>query len=679
MASSGQIQTNTAFGYVRLAWSIASQNVANNTSTINYTLSINRTSSISSTASKDYSIKINGITVASGTNTIGGSGTKTLKTGSTTIAHNGDGTKTFNLSFSQEIAITWSGSYIGTITGSGSGTLDTIPRATTPTLSASSVEMGNAITITTSRASSSFTHTLTYKIGSVSGTIASGVGTSYSWTTPLSLANGIPSATSGTITITCKTYNGSTLIGTKTASLTAKVPSSVVPTGSVAVSEAVSGLNAKFGAYIQNKSKVNVNITASGVYGSSIKSYKTTINGVSYTSATFTSNVLSKSGTTAIQTIITDSRNRTKTITTNISVLAYSSPTITSFICNRSDSTGAINDEGAYLTAKINFTITSLNTKNDRTYTLQYKLKSASSWTNVASGSAYSLNSSVVSTTAILDVNSSYDIRLSVKDYFTTAYAYFDIGTAFTLIDFNENGKAMAFGKVSELESGVEFGMKAFFNNGESPNGTIELTANTNLNNILDEGFYCIPDATISASILNKPYTATSTALLKVFETGGSGQRVQILMRGEKTIGEIWERHYYSSSWGDWICITKGGGKVLWTGGYYMQGSHTITLSEGVSEQANGIVLVFSYYSDGVVQDYNFNHFFVPKLFVSLFDGNGSQFLMSSDGTFRAMASKYLYISDTTIKGHDNNILTGTTNGITFDNKKFVLRYVIGV
>ena len=92
MATSGYKSVTTAFGYVRLSWSLESQDISNNTSTISYALTIYRSSSINSTASKDYSIKINGVTVASGTTTIGGSGTKTIKSGTTTISHNSDGT-----------------------------------------------------------------------------------------------------------------------------------------------------------------------------------------------------------------------------------------------------------------------------------------------------------------------------------------------------------------------------------------------------------------------------------------------------------------------------------------------------------------------------------------------------------------------------------------------------------
>lgn len=91
--------------------------------------------------------------------------------------------------------------------------------------------MGSAGTITISRASSSFTHTLTYSFGNTSGTIITKTtATSVKWTPPLSLASQIPNATSGTCTITCTTYNGNTNIGSKTCTLTVSVPASVKPT-----------------------------------------------------------------------------------------------------------------------------------------------------------------------------------------------------------------------------------------------------------------------------------------------------------------------------------------------------------------------------------------------------------------------------------------------------------------
>jgi len=462
MASSGTIKTNTAFGYVELTWNITSQNVSNNSSTISYALNIYRDSGgIVSSAAKDFSIKINGITVASGTNIIGGSGLKVLKTGSTTIYHNSDGSKTFELSFSQEIAITWNGTWIGTVTGSGTGTLNTIPRATTPTFHASSVELGGTLTIYLNRASTSFAHVLEYKIGNLTGSIGSGT-TAYYWAVPLSLASAIPNATSGVVTVLCHTYNGSTYIGTKSSTFTITIPSTMKPSANVTLSEGVDTIASKYSYYIQNKSKLKVTISASGIYGSTIKSYKTTIDGVPYASNSFISNVLANSGQRTITTVVTDSRGLSITITKTINVVAYQEPKINSFICSRASSDGTINDEGTCLSATINYTITNLG---DSSYKLEVKEKGEadSSYVVISSGSLAILNTIILSDEDVLNVDLSYDVRLSVGDYFTTSYAYFDIGTSFTILDFNANGKAMAIGKASELEEGLEIAMPTTF------------------------------------------------------------------------------------------------------------------------------------------------------------------------------------------------------------------------
>lgn len=123
-----------------------------------------------------------------------------------------------------------------------------------------------------------------------------------------------------------------------------------------------------------------------------------------------------------------------------------------------------------------------------------------------------------------------------------------------------------------------------------------------------------------------------------------------------------------------------GDNKILWSGGMYMTSGHTATLSEAVSGQANGIVLVFSRYSSSTAQDYHFQTFFIPKSQVSKHPGTGHCFMLTSDGTFSLMAAKYLYINDTSVAGHANNNATGTgTSGIKYTNNGYVLRYVVGV
>ena len=453
MASSGQVQTNTAFGYVKLAWSTTSQSVENNTSTVSYTLSIYRSSNISSSAAKSYSITINGVKVAGGTTSIGGTGTKTIKSGTTTISHNADGTKTFSFSFSQQIDITWSGSWIGTVTGSGTGTLNTIPRATTPTLSASTVDMGSSVIITMNRASSSFTHTLTYSFGGASGTIGSGIATQNTWNIPLSLANQIPNATSGTGTITCQTYNGSTLIGTKSVSIVLRVPSSVLPTiSNVAVTETVSGLASKFNAFVQYKSKVQVAITAAGAYSSTITSYQTSVDGLNYIGNNAVTSALSTSGTVTVTTTVIDSRGRSVTASNSITVLAYSPPKISSFTAFRANADGTANYEGTRINAAYKFNISPLNNLNDKYYELVYRLKGTSTWSFITSGTdVYSLDTSTISG-SVFNVDNAYDVALNIYDYFGEDHITIDIPTAFTLIDYRSTGKGIAFGKVSEAD-----------------------------------------------------------------------------------------------------------------------------------------------------------------------------------------------------------------------------------
>lgn len=113
--------------------------------------------------------------------------------------------------------------------------------------------------------------------------------------------------------------------------------------------------------------------------------------------------------------------------------------------------------------------------------------------------------------------------------------------------------------------------------------------------------------------------------------------------------------------------------KVLWSGIQYMTADHTITLSEPISQQTSGIVLIFSAY-DGEAKPYNFHCFFVPKQFVSLYNGKGMYFSLV-DFDPANDARKYLYIKDTTIQGNANN--GGVHHNL--NNSKFVLREVIGV
>lgn len=115
---------------------------------------------------------------------------------------------------------------------------------------------------------------------------------------------------------------------------------------------------------------------------------------------------------------------------------------------------------------------------------------------------------------------------------------------------------------------------------------------------------------------------------------------------------------------------------LLWSGVYYMNENHTVNLAKPISEQTNGIILVFSNYSNGQEQNYDFQSFVVPKWLVNKHSGAGHQFPLFG-GLVSVFATKYLYISDKTIKGHNNNVKSGS-GIVPYNNSAFVLRYVIG-
>lgn len=453
MAKSGSITTNESHGRsVKLSWTLSSQSAENNQSTLSW--SITGAGSASGwVMTGGFKAVINGTTVYStSTDTrIQLYNGTSVASGTTKITHNTDGTKSFSLSIEAGVY-----SYAVSVTASGTHTLDSIPRASS--ISASNVTMGSATTITITRASSSFTHTIKYTFGSASGTIATKTtSTSVSWTPAISLANQIPKAISGTCTITCETYSGSTKVGSKTCTLTLSVPSSVKPTiSSLGVARVDGTVPTDWGIYVQSKSKATLTINgAAGSYGSTISSYSISGGGFSSTASSFTTGFLTTSGTITFTAKVTDSRGRVSDAkTVSISVVAYSNPTCSSHISQRSTSGGTVSDDGTYIRGLISYSYSSCSSKNTLTRATYYKKSSASTWINAnksfSSGTAFVYGGGAIST------ESSYDVKYTLKDAFTTVTILDTVSTAAVLMDFKAGGKGLAIGKVAEKDNTFE-------------------------------------------------------------------------------------------------------------------------------------------------------------------------------------------------------------------------------
>ena len=322
------------------------------------------------------------------------------------------------------------------------GEIPTIPRATTPTLSASSVACGSKLTINLPRHSSSFTHRISYRIGGKDkGTITTNAGTSFAWTVP-NLGSYMPNSTGVWVVLRVETMSGGTVIGYKDIGFTATAPSSWVPTASISsIAEATANLATQFGGYVQNKSTLRVKSSGSGSNGSTISSYVVTIQGRNYNGADITSAAISASGTVAVTLTVTDSRGRKASKTQNVSVLAYSPPQIT--VSNVARTT----DEAQTATCTYNFNIASVNSKNTKAFYIQYL--SGSTWTDITRMSDVYTKSGSVTSGAVFGVDATTKVRFVAQDYFTSVIVEKEVGPTFTLMNFGANGKSLAIGRIS--------------------------------------------------------------------------------------------------------------------------------------------------------------------------------------------------------------------------------------
>jgi hypothetical protein len=457
MASSGSFSGSIKDGHyvLRVDWT-QTQDVTNNQSTITAKIYLVNDYSLQISARTANYITIDGTKQSYSSAAISTTGTHLLNTVTQTVSHNSDGSKSLDLYCYFSIAATLSGTYYSSITASASITLDSIPRASSVSMATGT--MGSASTITITRASSAFTHTLSYTFGSYSATIVTQTSdTSVSWTPPLILANQVPKATSGTGTLTCTTYNGSTTIGSKSITITLKVPTSVVPTIASLTATRVDGdVPSTWGIYVQTKSKATLAISgASGIYGSTITSYSITGGGFSGTSSSLTTGYLNTSGTITFTATVTDSRGRTSAAATvSISVVAYSPPSFTSYSSQRCTSSGTISDSGTYVKGTVKYSYSSCSSKNSVTRATYYRKSGTTTWTNASksfsSGTAFTFGGGNIST------ESTYEIKYQLTDSFTTVSVTDTVSTAAVVMDFLSGGKGVAIGKVAETKNCFE-------------------------------------------------------------------------------------------------------------------------------------------------------------------------------------------------------------------------------
>lgn len=567
MALSGsKTVTVTAYDKLIFSWS-ATQSVSGNYSTVSWKMQLKSTTygAISSSASKDWSVTVNG-TKKSGTNTvgIGANATKTLASGSVKVNHNSDGTKSFSFSFSQEFAINFNG-YVGTKSGSGSATLNTIPRASS--LTVPTISLGHSGTLKISRASSSFTHTVSAKFGSYSQTIASKTSsTSLTFSPPLSWGAAIPNSTSGNCTYTIQTYNGSTLIGTKTVSGKLQITSAdAAPTGnSVTISDASvygSGSVADHfdGDFVQTKMIPKGVVAASGRYGATIKSTFMTVEGTKYTGDATTikaSKAIAGSGSITVNVGVVDSRGFTNSWNRTLTIVPYTAPTLMTFTAFRCDESGEAIDDGDRLNCQRAYKISPINNKNTNQWKIEARKSGDSTWTGIANGTGYNVSDNYI-TTNFFDVDYPYQVQFTITDSFTTVSKIIEIPTAFTLVDYHSTGKGIAFGKVATDENLFDVNLPALFRKRVDFETDIFDKFGTRINNGLvryqSSSNPIDPNTTSEELILTDKNTPQNGFfyIRTMFYSNKASSRGQIAIPYSQASGSMFYRFYYDG-WTNW-------------------------------------------------------------------------------------------------------------------------------
>ena len=408
---------DTRYYSIQLKLTEESVSTAGNTSSVAYEFSIHRKNSgVYTGPYYSWTITIGGKSIPINNFAFNiptsGAASQVIASGHLTIPHDGDGGKVMSFQVytpsAQDVAPSYGPPEIRL---TGTWALTDIPRASS--VSAINGDIGSATIITISRASAAFTHTVTYKFGSLTGTIAAKTGeTTLSWQVPERFYGEIPNAKSGTVTLTCQTYSGNTLIGTKTATFRATASEEACKpsvSGRAVVTDALSkSLTGADNRAIRYVSTVQAEITASPKNGAAIAGR--TVNGKALTDTLDFPRA--ETGTFVFS--ATDSRGYTGRDTKTLDMVSYIPLTLTALV-SRKTPTGDI----VVLDIKGNFWEGNFGAA-DNALTLSYRYRTGSgAWSDPVSVTGAEIFQNayhVLAEVSGMDYREGYVFRLTAGD-----------------------------------------------------------------------------------------------------------------------------------------------------------------------------------------------------------------------------------------------------------------------
>lgn len=223
--ASGSITVNSPTKTVAtyIGWSSSSNGSAANSSNVTATVYFRKTNGYTTRGTFAGTLKIDGTSYSISRYGTWAGSYIAIGSKSKTVAHNADGKKSITISTTYSNSGT---DQAGTYSGSGTAVLDTIPRASSISSSASWTA-GEPLTVSISRSATSFTHTVSVKVGSTVVASASGVGTSVTFSDAgfhKAVFTALAQQSSEAASVTVTTYSGSTSVGSKSVSGTVAAP-----------------------------------------------------------------------------------------------------------------------------------------------------------------------------------------------------------------------------------------------------------------------------------------------------------------------------------------------------------------------------------------------------------------------------------------------------------------------
>lgn len=538
-----------------------STDISANTSTINWQLTVSRYTyyhTFNKQGDSTLSLTLDGQNVHS-SNPVWEvwDGEVTLASGSTTISHNSDGRKTlpFSCTFNPNNGLH------RTITVSGNLGLTAIPRSSSVSVSAGVI--GSAVTININRQSSSFKHTVRYSWAGKSGTIATNVDTSTSWTIPIDFANDIPNSAIGTGTIFVDTYSGSTKTGTQSTTLTASVPANVKPTFTgISLSDlngAAQNLIPSGNTFIQVISNIKVAFNGTvGSYGSSITGYYAEIVGKNQSTSSNGGSlgIMNYHGTIKIRARVSDSRGRwSDTREIPATVLEYFAPAL-SFSIARTGSTSST------LTVTRNAKVAPLTVsgsqKNTMTLTFKVARLGANAFVvdNGQATGAWSSISSLVNSRANLSgnylANQSWVVIGILEDKFTRTEFMVNVATESVVFSYDRSGVG-----VNKIRERGALDVKGNIYANDNPIQQYQLTDNRGFGKLIKQNFNSMTNTGhwwMDGTSPNNPFDAWG--MLEVFRPNpGSAEAIQ---RFTTSMGYMAVRENgFDNNWRPWRYVAQ--------------------------------------------------------------------------------------------------------------------------